>query len=795
VKVRANVVLALVSLVFLVGQAGAATIYLATHPFDPAEGEPPLDPRLRTEALRAEEAGYYLVQLSGPPTDARKAAVESAGGELVAYIPDHTYIVRLEASAAARMPELPEVSWVGPFHPGYKISPTIGTHEFKHPKRAADSFLTLFVRVFDDLDGTARAIEALGGEVLERIDDGFQKRLVVHAAPALVVPIARLTEVWWIEERPEFYLMNDTTKWVVQSNVSGSTPIWDKGLHGEGQLVCVMDSGLDYNSCWFREIGAAPPGPSHRKVFDYSEWGGYAYDGCDVGHGTHVCGTLAGDQSYINPGNYDYNGMAYKAKLALQDIGTDDEWSCTVGTVSVPSSLTSPFTSAYDLGCRIHSNSWGGTENSYDSYAVDVDNFMWGHPDFLVVFAAGNSGPSSGTVGFPGTAKNCITVGATRRPPDQSTIAGYSSRGPTSDGRLKPTVVAPGGEAGYSYINSADNDPGNPPAQTCNVASSPFQGTSMATPAVSGCAALVRQYYLEGWYPTGTATPADAFTPSAALVKATVLNSATDIATADIPNNNEGWGRVLLDDALYFDGDAMELMVEDVGPGVSQGGSETFEFEVDTSSVPLEIVLVWTDYPGTAGASVALQNNLDLTVTSPTSDVYKGNVFSGGHSVTGGFYDDRNVEEVVRLNNPPTGTYTVEVSGTSVPHAPQPFALVFTGSFANWPEGTGIQGVWSQQSGSPLAITGITPNPFNPSAVITYELRPVPTGLAHTTLRIYSVDGRVVTTLVDRVMDPGRYTVTWNGRDAADRPVASGVYFCELSYGGEKTTTKMTLLK
>ncbi len=124
------------------------------------------------------------------------------------------------------------------------------------------------------------------------------------------------------------------------------------------------------------------------------------------------------------------------------------------------------------------------------------------------------------------------------------------------------------------------------------------------------------------------------------------------MGTADIPNNNEGWGRVLLNDALYFEADARELKVEDVTPGLTQGGSQTFEFDVDSSSVPLEVTLVWTDYPATAGAAVALQNNLDLTVTAPGGTAYKGNVFSGGQSATGGSYDARNVEEVVRLASP-----------------------------------------------------------------------------------------------------------------------------------------------
>ncbi len=774
--------------------AAGDTIHLITHSFDPAEGEPEIVSWLRAEEPGADEAVYYLVQLSGPPTDALKDAVIAGGGELIAYIPDNTYIVRATTDARASFADLDEITWTGLFHPAYKMSPTIGTHEFQTPHRAADSFLTLMVRVFDDIETTSSAITALGGKVLSSSDNGIEKLVVVHASPTLLNSIARLANVWWIEEKPEFLLMNDRGVWCVQSNISAQTPIWDKGIRGEDQLVCVMDSGLDYNSCWFRD-GGNLPGPANRKVYSYTLYGGgVAYDGCDTGHGTHVCGTLAGDQSYVNPSNYDYNGVAYKAKLMMQDIGADDEWACSVGTIAVPDNCTSAYQDAYNAGARIHSNSWGGSENSYDSYAQNLDSFTWNNKDFLFVFAAGNAGPGSGTVGFPGTAKNCITVGATRRPFNQDTMAGYSSRGPAFDNRYKPTLCAPGGEASDTYVNSANNHPGNPPTETCAVVGSPFQGTSMATPAVAGCAALARQYFENGWYPSGEEVPGDGLNPSAALIKACLMNSATDIASADIPNYNEGWGRVLLDDVLFFDGDARELIAHDITPGVSQAGTDQFEFEVDSSSVPLEIVLVWSDYPASSGASVAIQNNLNMTLTGP-GGTYLGNVFSGGQSTTGGTADSRNVEEVVLLNSPATGTYTITVSGATVPHAPQAFALAITGSFANWPESTGVGDNGIIPSGRTFSITGIAPNPFNPSTTISYVLNPVATGKAKTTLSIYTVDGRLVTILVDRVQDPGPHTVRWNGRRADGFPAASGIYFLELSYGGEKATRKMTLLK
>jgi hypothetical protein len=789
-----SLLLILLALLVVPVCSSAGTIHLATGAFDPLLEEPAIESWLRAAAPLPGESSYYLVQLDGPPTDARKGAVEEAGAELIAYLPDNTYIARIDGADMAAVTGRSAVAWVGPYHPAYKVSPLIGSHEFKNPRRANDSFLTLMVRVFDDMDGTARLMEAEGASVIERVDDGFQKLLVVRAAPGVVPALARIRTVWWIEEKPEFYLMNDTTKWVVQSNVTSQTPVWDQGLHGEGEIVAVMDSGIDYNSCWFRDGGAAP-GPSHRKVIDYTLYGGgVAYDGCDIGHGTHVCGTLAGDQSYVNAGNYDYNGMAYEAKLVMQDIGADDEWSCTTGSIQVPTSCSAAYTDAYSLGARIHSNSWGGTDNTYDSYCATIDQFMWSNPDFLIVFAAGNSGPSASTVGYPGTAKNCITVGATRRPPQQDTIAGYSSRGPAHDSRIKPTVCAPGGEAGYSYINSADNDMGSPPAQTCAVASSPFQGTSMATPCISGLAALTRQYFREGWYPYGAPTAGEEMLPSAALLKAMVLAAGTDIATQDIPNGNEGWGRALLDDVLYFDGDARELKVEDFSAGISQGGEETFEFEIDNGYIPVEVVLVWTDYPATSGAGVAIQNNLDLEVDCPGGVTFKGNVFLNGESVGGGSADARNVEEVMLNKSAPLGTYTVRVKGTTVPHGPQPFALVITGGLADWPPSTGVAD-GPLPDGRRLAITSVSPNPFNPTTRIAYTLETAAPDEARAGLRIYSVDGRLVRTLVDRVQDPGRHVAVWRGLDDDGRAVASGIYFCELSYGGDREVRKLTLLK
>ena len=79
----------------------------------------------------------------------------------------------------------------------------------------------------------------------------------------------------------------------------------------------------------------------------------------------------------------------------------------------------------------------------------------------------------------------------------------------------------------------------------------------MASPGAAGLTALIRQYYTDGWYPTGSDVPSNGFTPSAALLRATLVNSATSMTGATaIPSNCQGWGRILLENALHFSGEA-----------------------------------------------------------------------------------------------------------------------------------------------------------------------------------------------------------------------------------------------
>jgi hypothetical protein len=269
-----------------------------------------------------------------------------------------------------------------------------------------------------------------------------------------------------------------------------------------------------------------------------------------------------------------------------------------------------------------------------------------------------------------------------------------------------------------------------------------------------------------------------------------LVNAASDMGAPDQPNNNEGWGRILLDDALYFQGDTRELHAEDEKVGLATGEQATYSYEVDSSTEPLEVTLVWTDYPAVQNASPALVNNLDLVVQSPTAATYLGNVYSGGQSGSGGSSDNANVEECVRRNTPELGVWTVTVTAANVPQGGhQPFALVTTGGFANWPQASA--GVQSASAVTHVLLDPARPNPFLGATRLSFSLPSA--GPAN--LSVYDVGGRLVATLAAGQLAAGPHQYDWNGRIADGGLAPSGTYLYRLQAGSTTVTRKMALVR
>lgn len=509
----------------------------------------------------------------------------------------------------------------------------------------------------------------------------------------------------------------------------GGTPLYDHGIHGEGQIVAVLDTGLDYDNCFFAEADGSPPpintgtpsgglqwqnvDPSRRKVIAYdfvyscAQYPGAvdcddpkdpaAYD--NQGHGTHAAASVAGDRG--TPIAHDYgDAIATGAKLIVQDAGLSSSDNCTSRPgIGCPVAITPILEQAYRQGARIHSNSWGDRQGTpppfnsptanYTAAARDVDAFVYAHPDMLVVFNTGNFGsngvPPASSLSSPGCAKNTLQIGGTRVQvhDDDDVITNFSLAGPSRDGRIKPDLVGP------AYVLAGDTDL-KINTNNCNVS---FQGgTSWSSPTIAGAAALVRQYFTDGFYPSGVATPSDRFTPSAALLKATLIAAARPVPylwDASInsltpapppPNYRQGFGFPVLNDVLVFPGDKTKLRVSDVSAGLAAGESSTLRLNV-RAGTPLKAVLVWTDPPGTprgtTDSTPQLVNDLDLRVTEPA-----GNATFGNDSLHPGQPDRLNNVEVVSIPQPSNGLYTLSVGAARIASGSrQNYALVITGDF------------------------------------------------------------------------------------------------------------------
>jgi hypothetical protein len=636
-------------------------LLIGPEPFDPREVETLARhrgvPELSGEREAAKEATIvqFAAALTGPDVDRLVAAY---GLKLDRYIPNLAYLERLPAETVARVGGDFLVRACIPLDPTLKLSPSIGLVSEQLPP---GSPLELTAVLFDDGDISAvePALGTVGARDVQIVDDRpIGGRL--HARFMLddltrTGQIAGIDDVVWVEPVPEIAINNVDAAQVHQSGGVGSSPIWDHKLHGEGQVIGVIDRGpIAIDHCFFADGAMA-----QRKVLKMFNDTNSPVDVVRAedpksGHATIVASIAAGDE-LGNSGAHKHRGGAWAAKLVCSNqLDMQKPQS---------RSFLHILKRAKDARAFIHSNSWSNTLVSlYDKRAADADAFSWANEDHLVVAAGGNTPDRINTP--PGTAKNTLCVMAAKAFPFEM-HRGSGVDGPTRDKRRKPEIVAIGGDLEAAVAGTA-----------CDTRVNKGSHTSLATPHVAAAAALVRQYFMEGWYSTGTRRPENAFPPTGALLKAVLLNSTVDMTgEPGYPSDAEGWGLIRLNRALYFDGAPRRLVAQDVrrAVGLESGDTRMHTLSVNNRSEQLKITLVWTDPPPSEfGYANPSQNVIKMTVEDPEGlgVQYLGNdidVHSGVSRPEGdGPQDLLNNVQMVIVNNPPIGKWTITLRADTV---------------------------------------------------------------------------------------------------------------------------------
>jgi len=761
-----------------------------------------LDPNLGSfppELIRApfqdSDWDYFIVQAANPAGQTRlRSVLKTNNIPILGYLPDLAYLVRASQAQARLFRQKDEIFWAGLFHPAYRIAPKLDYIIESDPGFE----LTLTVHfdrlIYQDFTELFDLMRSAGLEIVDFADTGDYWLLRVEGLALDARRLAAEPGCLWVERWVEPVLHNNVARTSANTTTGrGATAgpimdvedVWARGIRGEGQIASAADTGLSTGSLatLHRDFGQQGSATNPMRVIAGYALGRATWDDNQTtggGHGTHTSGSIVGNGfrsgSTPNTNTFPsscYAGIAPKAQFVFQSVMDSG------GNLGgLPADLNSLFQQTYDAGARIHSNSWGAAAaGAYDVDSQNVDEFCWAHKDMVITFSAGNEGedgtywngircantgePIDGvidtnSIGSPGTAKNCITIGASEnyRPNfvyqtsaggtcspagtfnqrawgwgwcytvapiyadyisnHANGLAAFSSRGPAADLRFKPDLVAPGAVIASTRtdLNQAYEDWGE-----CEIPAG-YQtyylnmgGTSMSNPLTAGCATLVRQYFADGWHANhsgitnGSAVPANGFNPSAALVKATLINGAWDMTPGqygtgatqeippswdtghDLPNNAEGFGRVDLEHSLFpgsgwGDNTNRAMEIHDVTPGLTTGNSNIYTFYVSSNANPFIVTLVWTDPYGATSAATELVNDLDLRVTAPNgTTVYYPNKLNN----TGGSVDRKNNVEQVKVTSPATGTWTITVNGYNIPGngvsgtTTQPYALVMSG--------------------------------------------------------------------------------------------------------------------
>lgn len=434
------------------------------------------------------------------------------------------------------------------------------------------------------------------------------------------------------------------------------------GYTGAGVPVEVIDGGLRTTH---NDFHSAPP--------QLLTENGHTLD-----HGTSSFGVLFGDGSSDSSAR----GLAPNAVAYFSSYNDVNDRDAHMAAFAAP-----------PLNGAIQSNSWGaGISRRYGSVSAEMDDSVFRHGVAVFQSQSNLGSPDSRPEAW---AKNVISVGGVHGfgtlSRDDDAWDGVASSGPALDGRVKPDLVL-----FNDGIWTAGSD-----SDTHHRA---FTGTSAATPAVAGYAAIIHEMWrtgllsqrILGWdnRPSFITMPSER--PSVAMTRALLVNSADpypfESPADDLGRYRQGWGTP---DVRELRNRAASTRTHDEQHPLSGGESWAGVFEPEGDGAEFRITMAYTDPAGLPMAVSPTVNDLNLSVISPSGVVYRGNagLIDGVWSTPWGEADPVNTIENVFVADPEPGNWTVRVHAARVvedaspltPEIDAPFAIVVSGAVQRTP--------------------------------------------------------------------------------------------------------------
>ncbi|KAF5593136.1 serine protease ABC transporter B family tagB [Fusarium subglutinans] len=618
-----------------------------------------------------ENTNYIVLETQNPLQRPEKRTLKDLHVELHEYLGGNTWLCRYEPTDIKSLRDLAFVKDAKPLQPELKLQPALKddaaegrTVDIVLQNRADDSAEDISQRIQDSLGISPEDITIRDGASVIRLTGNNDK----------LQEIAKIDSVGSIQEVHKLTFFNNVAREILHADATGPNTTIFKGAN---QIVTVADTGFDtgdknktHEAFTGRVKKLIPVGRSNQtNDFD--------------GHGTHVCGSVLGDGHSQKMGG-SIQGTAPEATLIVQSLldsrgGLFGQSQKTLGDL---------LKEAFDHQSFIHTNSWGPIwtrQLGYNNASTDLDTFVFNHQEMTVCFAAGNDGKEMtplGHIGAQAAAKNCIAVGScdNRRKAKNNefeafkadgvvegspnNISRFSSRGPTIQGRIKPDVVAPG--AMILSAMSRDAKPDDRFGRSSDPSWAFSSGTSMATPLVAGCVAVLRE----------TLQKDGVTSPSAALLKALLVNGAVDTGNS---SKAQGFGRVDLANSIiltgittnkgYVEAELLDEDNEDEFIKILTLGDLLMPDGPDSETVTLKVTMVYSDLPG-----AALQNNINLQVAVGDGPSRFGNL--------GDRPDDVNNVEQVIWSGIPAESDTKITLNVSTPRTmrgdKQAFAIVWS---------------------------------------------------------------------------------------------------------------------